>query len=202
MEDDVVVNEVEVDTEPKGADTQPNTEPREIVFDELDDDIKKFIDRERTKASKTAREKAYKDPQFRESVRREVEEEAKLSAEDKLRIKEEAIMRKASELSAKAYLMQEANLFGEELDDALELIVSTDEEKTLAKAEKYVKTLKKMVTNATELEVAKLVKQPKPKTQSTQPKAFKDMSFDERVKLKQTDPARYKAEMAKVQSKI
>ena len=98
--------------------------------------------------------------------------------------------------------MQEANLFGEQLDDVLELIVSTDEEATLNKAEKYVNTLKKIVTIATESEVAKLVKQPKPKTQSTQPKSFKDMSFDERVKLKQTDQARYKAEMAKVQSKI
>jgi len=186
--------------QPKGGEgKEPETK---VVFDELDDSIKRFIDQERTKASKTAREKAVKDPQLRESIRQQLKKEAQMSAEEKLRIQEEEIMKKTSELSAREYLMKEGNLFGEDLEDGLAFVVSTDKDATLAKSEKYVETLNKMITKATQREVTRLTKQPKPKTKSTQPKAFKDMSFDERVKLKEADPARYKAEMAKVQSKI
>lgn len=180
-----------------------NVEPKEIVFDELDDNIKKFIDRERTKASKTAREHAFKDPKIREKLRAELEAEAKLTAEQKLQIEMEKVSRKANELTAREYLMKNGNLSGDDLDTALTFVVSTDEAETLSKVESYVTSLQKIINSATEKKVQEIMKsQPKPKTQKTVTKAFKDMNYNERLELKQADPSRYKAEMDKIKTRI
>lgn len=180
-----------------------NVEPKEIVFDELDDNIKKFIDRERTKASKTAREHALKDPKIREKLRSELEAEAKLTAEQKLQIEMEKVSRKTNELTAREYLMKNGNLSGDDLDTALTFVVSTDEAETLSKVESYVTSLQKIINSATEKKVQEIMKsQPKPKTQKTVTKAFKDMNYNERLELKQADPSRYKAEMDKIKTRI
>jgi len=192
----------DVDTSPKGGDNK-DAGTKEVVFDELPDEIKKYIDRERTRASKTAREHALSDPQLRETIKTELEREAQMSAEEKLQAREKEIMKKSSELSAREYLMKNGNLFGDNLESALDFVVTTDKNETLARSEKYVQTLQKMVEVATDVKVKELLKaQPKPQRSGKTNKAFKDMSFDERLKLKQTDPSRYNTEMQKTKARI
>ncbi len=126
-----------------------------------------------------------------------------MSAEEKLQAREQDLMKKTSELSAREYLMKEGNLFGTDLESALEFVVTTNTDETLAKSQKYVQTLQKIVETATDSKVKELIKgQPKPQTKGTHGKAFKDMSFDERVQLKNADPSRYYAEMDKLKTRI
>lgn len=210
MENEITKDETIVTEDEQTVDTtvvetgKAEESKKELSFDDLDDDVKRLIDKERTKASKTARQNAFKDPQFRESIKAQLEKEAQMSAEEKLRAKEESIMRKTSELSAREYLMKNGNLFGDDLEDALDFVVTTDVDATLEKSQKYVSTLQKMINSATEKKVQDLIKnQPKPREKTeTRVKAFKDMTYNERVQLKQTDPSRFQTEMNKLKSRI
>ena len=200
MENEEVKEEV-VTTEPetKGATEQP----KEIVFDELDDNIKRYIDQERTKASKTAREHALKDPNIRDRIKAELEKDAQMTVEQKLQAREHDLAIKSSGLVAREYLMTNGGLTGEDLDEALSFVVSDNEEKTLANSESYVTSLKRMIDKATDIKVKEIMQsQPKPKTGKTVNKAFKDMNYNERLAFKQSDPTRFKEEQAKLEVNI
>lgn len=196
-----------VNPEPKGAEpTNPTPKKKEIVFDELDDDVKAFIDQQRTQASRTAREKALrdavKDPEIKKAIRTEIEEEAKLSAEEKVRQREQQISLRENRIEAREKLIA-AGITGEGLVKVLDFVVTDDKDTTLSKTETFVNTFTAMVASAAEAKTKELIKQtPKPKTNVTVPKEFKEMTFEERKNLMETDPARYKAELAKITSRI
>jgi hypothetical protein len=97
----------------------------------------------------------------------------------------------------------ESGITGEELSEILELVVTDDQEATLAKVEKFAEVVKKAVEKEQERNTRKALQNtPKPKNQNTETKDFKDMGFEERMRLKEADPAKYKAEMEKLRTKI
>ncbi len=186
--------------------TEPNQAMEEIKFEDLAPEVQKFIDRERGKASTTAREKAkrdaLKDPDIRKALQEELEAEATLTAEQKV----ERRMKEAQTIENRAIAREklvESGITGEELSEILELVVTDDQEATLAKVEKFAGVVKKAVEKEQERNTRKALQQtPKPKSQNTETKEFKDMGFEERMRLKEADPAKYKAEMEKLRTKI
>lgn len=186
--------------------TEPNQTTEEIKFEDLAPEVQKFIDRERGKASMTAREKAkrdaLKDPDVRKALQEELEAEATLTAEQKV----ERRMKEALTIENRAIAREklvESGITGEELSEILELVVTDDQEATLAKVEKFAGVVKKAVEKEQERNTRKALQQtPKPKSQNTETKDFKDMGFEERMRLKEADPAKYNAEMEKLRTKI
>lgn len=186
--------------------TEPNQSTEEIKFEDLAPEVQRFIDRERGKASMTAREKAkrdaLKDPDVRKALQEELEAEATLTAEQKV----ERRLREAQTIENRAIAREklvESGITGEELSEILELVVTDDQEATLAKVEKFAGVVKKAVEKEQERNTRKALQQtPKPKSQNTETKEFKDMGFEERMRLKEADPAKYKAEMEKLRTKI
>lgn len=204
--DETIEETVENPEEPKGNEDDTKKTPEEVKFEDLPEEVRKFIDRERTKASKTAREKARRealeDPELKKSIREQLEKEANMSAEEKIQEMANSIAKRENRLDAKERL-QDAGLKGDELTDILELVVSEDRESTMAKTDRFVRLFKSSLDSALEAKTKELVKgTPKPKSNSAPAKSFKDMSFDERAQLKKSDPARYEAEMKKSRTRI
>ncbi len=186
--------------------TEPLKPEEEVKFETLPPEVQRFVDRERTKASLTAREKAkrdaLKDPDIRTALKAELEAEATLTAEQKVERRMQEALAIENRALAREKLV-ENGIVGEDLQEILELVVTTDSETTMAKVDKFVNLVKKAVNAESEkLTRAALRQSPKPQTTPTETKAFKDMTFDERQKLKATDYARFKAEMEKLRVKI
>ena len=186
--------------------TEPNQTTEEIKFEDLSPEIQKFIDRERGKASMTAREKAkrdaLKDPDIRKTLQEELEAEATLTAEQKVerRLKEALTIENRALAREK---LVDNGITGEELSGILELVVTDDKDATLARVDKFAEVVKKALEKEQERNTRKALQNtPKPKTQTTETKDFKDMGFEERMKLKEADPAKYKTEMEKLRTKI
>ncbi len=186
--------------------TEPNQSTEEIKFEDLSPEIQKFIDRERGKASMTAREKAkrdaLKDPDVRKALQEELEAEATLTAEQKV----ERRMKEALTIENRALAREklvDSGITGEELSEILELVVTDDKDATLARVDKFAGVVKRTLEKEQERNTRKALQNtPKPRTQTTETKDFKDMGFEERMKLKEADPAKYKAEMEKLRTKI
>lgn len=204
---DDVLETMETETEPKGAEEETKkADKKEIVFDELDDEVKRFIDQQRTQASKTAREKALrdavKDPEIQQAIRAQLEEEAKLTAEERVAQKEKAISERENRIEAREKLV-EAGITGEDLTKVLQFVVSVDKDTTLERTQSFIDTFSAMVESATTAKTRELIKgTPKPKTSATTTKDFKDMDSNEREALKRADPAKFKAEAEKLRKKI
>jgi predicted lipase len=186
--------------------TEPNQTMEEIKFEDLSPEIQKFIDRERGKASMTAREKArrdaLKDPDIRKTLQEELEAEATLTAEQKVERRLKEALTIESRALAREKLVDNG-ITGEELSEILELVVTDDKDATLARVDKFAGVVKKALEKEQERNTRKALQNtPKPKTQTTETKDFKDMGFEERMKLKEADPAKYKAEMEKLRTKI
>lgn len=195
----------------KGQDVQPkkggqNEPAKEIKFDDLDPEIQRFIDQERTSASRTSRERALRDavndPEIEKAIRERIIREDSMTLDEKLVTREKAIALRENRLEAREKLV-EAGLVGDELTDVLELLVTDDLNDTMSRAEIFVTTFNEAVAKATEAKTRELVKGiPKPKVSQTSAKPFKDLSFKERAELKERDPSRYNAEMEKLSKKI
>lgn len=197
--------------EPINKDDKPvvhedNTPEVVLKFEDLDPEVQKFVDRERTQASKTAREKAMRDAlgndDIRNAIKAELEAEATLTAEQKLERRNKELDLKANRVDAREKLVQ-GGLVGEDLNEALELVVTEDSEATIAKVNKFLELVNRAVSSETEkLNRESLRKTPKPNASPPVTKEFKDMGFEERIQLSEKDPSRYKAEMEKLRSKI
>ncbi len=194
---DNVVDEVVVDAQ--------STE--EVVFDTLPDNVKRFIDQERTKASKTSREKAMRDalndPDVVTAIKTKIETEANLSAEERLSQRAKDIALKESRVEARELLVKNGIVNKDEIEGVLSLIVSDNLGDTLTRANTFVTLFNATVASETERKTKGILKDtPKPQNSPTSTKSFKDMGFDERMQLKSKDPAKFEAEMAKVRSTI
>lgn len=119
-----------------------------------------------------------------ETLRGQIAEAERLRATDNSRNKAVAAFLKAG-LDEEAY------------EPLLEAIVSEDEGATLGRVTQIVNVLAKQKTEAVDVAKAELIKNnPKPDSTSTgsgemTQEAFLALSFEERTKLYQTDPARY-----------
>jgi hypothetical protein len=135
-------------------------------------------------------------------LQEELEAEATLTAEQKV----ERRMKEALTIENRALAREklvDSGITGEELSEILELVVTDDKDATLARVDKFAGVVKKALEKEQERNTRKALQNtPKPKTQTTETKDFKDMGFEERMKLKEADPAKYKAEMEKLRTKI
>lgn len=180
--------------------------PEEIKFEDLPPEVQKFVDRERLRASTTAREKAKRealnDPDIKNAIKAELEAEATLTAEQKV----ERRLKEAQTIENRALAREKlvnGGFVGDALEEILSLVVSDDVEATNAKVDKFLNVVKNAVESESERRTREaLRKTPKPVVNSTNTKEFKDMGFEERMKLRETDPQRYNAEMEKLRVKI
>ena len=109
-----------------------------IDYDKFNADL----DRERTQASTTAREKA--DKELRKSIRDELEKEASLSAEEKVKAEREKLLEERKKFNEERIqaIYKDAGLSEDEMTPLLEL-VTDDAEKSLEKANKIASARKK-----------------------------------------------------------
>ena len=99
--------------------------------------------------------------------------------------------------------MVSSGIIGEDLNEVLETMVSEDAEATMKRIDKFISVVNKFVSAESEKHAKLALRNtPVPKVTPTETKAFKDMGYEERRKLKEADPARYKAEMEKLRVKI
>ena len=165
-----------------------------VVFSELSPEIQKYIDQERTKASKTARENASKDPDILAKVKQSVEDEAKLTVEQLYAKKLDELTIHENTLNAKE-LLHNGGLDDDDITDIIPLIVSKDSDKTKENAEKFVNAFNSAVEKNVSTQMQNKLKQTfKPKTPVSISKDFKDLTYSERLELSKTDPARFKIE--------
>ena len=169
----------------------------------LPKELKAIIDRERTKASKTARDKAIDDPELLSKARTAVEKEVTLTTEEKLQGMLDSVMLRENRVDAKSVL-SDLGLSSEEMDGALELFVDKDKEATIARVTGYKGLLTAMVASQVEKKIKDSVDNtPKPKTNAPlTDKAFKDMSYEERRALREKNPTRFEKEMKAMKPRI
>ena len=198
-----VTTEPVANTEPIA---QPATTPQEITWDSLSEDMKRFIDKERTKASQTSRENAKKDPKFLEEVRKSIEPEIQLTTEQRLQARLDEFAIRANKMEAMETLRKSG--LGDEaiqsmIEDAELDIVSPDRDKTLARVSKLGELFKSTLAKTMEDQARKATANIQtPKSGVPVNKAYKDMNFDERAELRKTDPARFEREQKALSSKI
>jgi len=198
-------NKTEPTGEPVVKETNPitkETEVKPIVFSELSPEIQRFIDQERTKASKTARENAVKDPTVIAKVKQEVEQEATLSAEEKYakKLSELSIYENKLEATEK---LRDTGLNGEDISQVIDLLVSSDKDKTLLNTQKFIDVFKLAVEKNVSVKMQENLKNTfKPKTPISSTKAFKDMDYNERLELQKTNPAQFKKEAEAFRQRI
>lgn len=132
--------------------TPPTTPPAQDppAFDpaNLPPEFLSMLDKERTQASKTARANALKDaakdPQIQAQVRASLEEEARMTADERVALKERELEQKAIDLAVRQNRVTVESLLitnGIEKESAVELAtaLSTEDEKVSAKkAEAFV----------------------------------------------------------------
>lgn len=181
---------------------KPVVEPVVIKFEDFTPEQQAFIDRERTKASKTAREHAIKDPELISKAKELVESEARMTVEQKYEKMLADLSLRENSLIVKDKL-RAGGVAEEAIEDVLGLLVNADAEKTLSNTDKFLATFKSAVEGAVSTKMQTAMKTiEKPKVTPPVTKAYKDMSYAERQTLKETDPTRFYAEMKAVSSKI
>lgn len=118
----------------------------------LTDEMKAYIDQQRTQASKTAYDNAYKklqsDDEFISNIKSQLEEQARLSGEEKLKLEREKLDDERKKLKveknmfdSKSYLMNNG-LPEEHVNNFLGFLVSEDSEKTKNNLESFVNSYK------------------------------------------------------------
>lgn len=155
------------------------------------------LDRARTEASITARNNAEKE--LREKIRKELEEEAKLTAEEKARKDFENELNKLKEEKLELnkdrarVILKEAGFDLENSKDLINSIVSDDKEDTIKKANLLATQFKLNLEALRKSDREQMVKNTEtPKVSKTQGKEWKDMSYEERLNLKEKNPTLYK----------
>lgn len=124
----------------------------EIKFEELSPEVQAYIDRERSRASQTAYANAEKklksDNDFISSIRSAIEEEAKLSGEEKLAKERETLQAEMKQFrmdqnkfAAKSKLL-EAGMNNEQVEKFTSFLVAEDAETTTNRVNEFLETYK------------------------------------------------------------
>lgn len=137
-----------------------------IVDEDLKSEIQKTIDFERTRASETARKNAKKDEaqrlseakeslkkdeEFIKTVTAEINSKANKTATEKVEAKLKELAEQEKELKTKSnkiYVKEKLTVLGfndEEMENAISLLVSDDEENTKERTDKYLSTVQKTI---------------------------------------------------------
>ena len=139
---------------------------KDIGDESLKSEIQKTIDLERTRASETAyknakkdedqkiadaKEQLKKDEEFIKSVTAEIKNKANKTADEKVEAKLKELAEKEKDLNTKAnkvYVKDKLTVLGfndEEMENAISLLVSDDEEITKQRTDKYLSTVQKTI---------------------------------------------------------
>ena len=121
-----------------------------INFDELSPELQAYIDQERTKASKSAyanaEKKLRKDTNFINDIRSAIEEEARLTGEEKLAKERELFMEEQRHFKRQRNLFQaeaqlsKAGFDNEQIEKLSKFLVSEDEEATINHVNDFLAT--------------------------------------------------------------
>lgn len=154
------------------------------------------LDRARTQASQTARANAEKE--LREQIRKELEAEAKMTAEEKAKrdfeqqvanLREE---RKELNRDRAVNILKEAGLDIDNSKYILESIVSDNKEDTVSKATAIANEFKINIEALRQKDAENRVKTVEaPKTTTEKVKSWENMSYEERLALKEKNPTLY-----------
>lgn len=172
----------------------------------LSPEIMAWVDRQRTQASQTAyqnaTEKLKKDDNFINDIRKQLEDEAKLSAEEKLRIERDkleserkSIAMEKNTVKALRKLVSEG-ITQEDAEEILGMLVTSDETETMERVDKYVTKFNRLLDARLTAEKAELLKgmtQPSSTSTSnemTQAK-FDEMTYTQQMKFAQEHPVLY-----------
>jgi len=162
----------------------------------LSDDVKRYLDKERTRASQTARANALKeavnDPTIVKTIGEKLQQEANKSVEERILEREKAISRRENKLMARD-ILSPCGISGEELENMLDIIVVDDAELTKAHAKTAMESILKVANASVQKTLASQMSSlnPPPKALGATSKAFKDMTYLEQLDFKKRDPSGY-----------
>lgn len=151
------MNEDTKNVSTEGTVTESATVTETKTFDPgtLSDDVLRYIDQERTRASRTARERAEmklrSDETFKQSLRSELEAEAKMSAEEKLAKEREEVAeeRKLARLEKNTLIVEKElgklNLDDEALAKFSSFLTTDSEETTRERVGAFVSEFTKVI---------------------------------------------------------
>ena len=176
--------------------------PKEVKFEDLTPEVQKYIDQERTRASKTATEKALKDPKLIAIAKAQALAEANMTAEEKMAKMVADISLRENKLDAKD-LLRTGGVAEDAIESILDMLVSDNKEQSIANTENFLKNFKSAVDSAVSTKLqTNLKNMPKPKTVALSDKAYKDMTYEERTELKKLDPVRFERELKASSTRI
>lgn len=139
---------------------------KDIADESLKSEVQKTIDLERTRASETAyknakkdeaqkiadaKEQLKKDEEFIKSITADIKNKVNKTAEEKVEAKLKELAEKEKELNTKTnkvYVKDKLTVLGfndEEMENAISLLVSDDEEITKQRTDKYLSTVQKTI---------------------------------------------------------
>ena len=121
-----------------------------IIFEDLTPELQAYIDQERTKASKSAyanaEKKLRKDKEFVGSIRSQLEEEARLTGEEKLAKERELFAQEQAQFKRQRNQFQVERVLGgagfeaEQIEKFSKFLVHEDEEQTLTQVNDFLTT--------------------------------------------------------------
>ena len=167
-----------------------------INFEELTPELQAYIDQERTKASKSAyanaEKKLRKDANFINDIRHAMEEEARLSGEEKLA--EQRQFNRQRNLFQVESQLSKAGFDGEQIDKFSKFLVSEDEETTLNHVNDFLTTYRSTFEQQLAEQKKQLLKAT-PTPQTGESVGREDHYKAEYEKAKQTGDATYMARL-------
>jgi len=163
----------------------------------LDPEVQKYIDQQRTQASKTARDNARKklmnDPDFRNNIRDEIQREENLTAEEKLleqqKLLEESerkLTLRQNKLEAKERLVTSGLTGLDDIDGILDAVTTTDPEITLSNVDGFIEAVEKIVIARVTKEKQALLQNGYEVKTGTKGAKTLQSQYDEAVKNKDT----------------
>lgn len=145
-----------------GGEPSGDPTPEAVAFDpnNISPEVQKYVDQQRTQASKSAaanaRKKLMQDESFREQIQQEIEAAQNLTVEEKIQQREAEIQKKVDELSVRENSLTttksllEHGITGEDADALAQILTTADSEVSVNNVETFTRLFDEAVKASTE----------------------------------------------------
>lgn len=142
------------------VDSNQNTDPKPFDPSTLDPEVQRYIDQQRTNASKSAaknaRDKLMKDKSFRDSIAEDVKKQQEKTVEELIQERELEIQQKADEIAVRENKLTtvrsllDHSITGDDADALASILTSADPELTAKNVDTFTKLFDQALKSSTE----------------------------------------------------
>lgn len=188
----------------KKEDELDETTPKAFNPDEMSDEMKQYVANQIALAVESTKKQVLSDPETITTIKKQIEDESKKTLEEKVAEKLAQLTRKENEIEARS-IFAKGNIPEELIDTYVSLSIDDDSERTKTKANNLVEAYTKAFNKGKDLGLdtqKKNLNPPNVGGDKGGPKAFKDMSMEERIELKKNNPKKFEEELQKLQNRF